>query len=115
MMTMRIQPITSCLILFFLVFQATANAQTHFADTRAAQAFKAENYELALEGFTNLAQVNPDNPLVLRYLAITQRMLGQYSQSIQPHLRTLEISPDKSLDSAPCTDADCRPWVIGDR
>lgn len=81
-------------VAIILALCTEAHAQTQFADTRAAQAFKAENYDLALEEFNKLAQSNPDNPLILRYLAITQRMLGQFDQAIQSHLRAVKIAPD---------------------
>lgn len=77
-----------------LLYCSEALTQTKFADTRAAKAFKAENYELALEEFNKLASSNPSNSLILRYLAITLRMRGEYEQAIQVFNKALKITPN---------------------
>jgi hypothetical protein len=84
------------IITLLILFASAAFPQTSFIDTRAAKAFQAQNYEVALEEFNKLSQANPNNPLVLLYKALTMQMLGQYEKSIQVFSQALEISPENT-------------------
>ena len=67
-----------------------------FLETPAAEAFKAGDFEAALAGFRALLESDPDDPLVLRYLAITLDRLERHDEAIESLRRALEIRPDNA-------------------
>lgn len=81
--------------LVMLVFVVcSAKAEVNLLQTDAAASFKAGNYERALTEFAKLAAQHPDDPTVLRYLAITLRKLERYSDALTVFKKVLALAPD---------------------
>lgn len=74
---------------------ASAQAPMRFRDTPGAKAFIAKDYPRALEEFRKLREANPNNTLILRYLAITLDQLGRYREAIDVYKEALAIAPNK--------------------
>jgi Tfp pilus assembly protein PilF len=68
--------------LFAMASAALAQEVMQFSDTPAAQAFAVEDYETAVVEFEQLRENNPDNTLVLRYLAISLDLVGRTDEAI---------------------------------
>ncbi|HEC11991.1 MAG TPA: tetratricopeptide repeat protein [Acidiferrobacteraceae bacterium] len=75
---------------------AAAQSPMRFRDTPGAKAFVAKDYPRALEEFRRLRQANPNNTLILRYLAITLSQLGRYQEAIGIFKEALAIAPNKA-------------------
>ena len=67
-----------------------------FLETPAATAFKAGDFEAALSGFEALRAEHPDDPLVLRYLAMTLDRLERHEEAIEALRRALAERPDNA-------------------
>jgi len=67
---------------------------TPLLDTPAGRAFKAKQYDIALEEFKKLAAQNPKDVLILRYLAMTLDRLGRYDEAIKVYQQALALAPE---------------------
>ena len=99
-MVNRIRPAVLTLVLLVTFVaqalpSAVAQSPMRFRDTPGAKAFLAKNYPRALEEFNRLRQANPNNTLILRYLAITLDQLGRYAEAINIFREALAIAPNK--------------------
>ena len=65
-----------------------------FLQSPGAEAFRAGEFEAALEGFRALEAAHPDDPLVLRYLAITLDRLDRHEEALDTLERALALDPD---------------------
>ena len=75
--------------------QAAVPIQSFLASP-AAVAFKAGDFEIARQGFEGMLAEHPEDPLVLRYLAITYDRLDRLDEAITTFKRALEIAPDNA-------------------
>ena len=75
---------------------ARAEAPVRFTDTEAAKAFQAGAYEKALEELLRLRETNPDNLLVLRYLAMSYDRMGRYTDALRIYLDALKRAPENA-------------------
>ncbi|HEC12795.1 MAG TPA: tetratricopeptide repeat protein [Acidiferrobacteraceae bacterium] len=73
---------------------AMAQVAVKFQETAAAKAFSAKRYQEALKEFRKLNEQNPNNVLILRYLAITLDRLGHYDEAIVIFKEALAIQPN---------------------
>ena len=73
--------------------QAALTAE-EFIASPGAQAFEAEDYEAALNGFWDLLLDDPNDATVLRYYGITLDRLGRSEEAVTVLTRALELSPD---------------------
>jgi len=73
---------------------AVVQTKVRFSQTAAAQAFAAKQFEKALEEFQKLRAANPNNALILRYLAITLDRLGRHDEAIDIFKEALAIQPN---------------------
>jgi hypothetical protein len=90
MMILRIVVIT----VFFLMSIGVALAEElPLLDTPAGKAFKEKRYDNALEEFKKLAEQNPKDALILRYLAMTLDRLGRYDEAIKVYHQALALQP----------------------
>ncbi len=62
-------------------------------DTPAGQAFKARRYDVALAELQKMAEADPKDVLVLRYLGMTLDRLGRYRDAIQTFQQALALEP----------------------
>jgi hypothetical protein len=89
---MRVLFIALCLA-GFAVSWATAGEPVGFTQTEAAQAFEQKRYPKAEKEFLRLLETNPDNLLILRYLAMTYDRQGRYTEALRTYLRALKLAP----------------------
>lgn len=83
------------LLLAALAFaSARAEQPLHFTDTPAAKAFQAGRFEEAVAELLRLRETNPDNLLVLRYLAMSYDRLGRYNAALLVYIEALSIDPE---------------------
>ena len=84
------------LVILFLGCLApqSVSAQVQFKDTEAAKAFIAKDFDRALEEFQKLRESNPNNTLILQYLAITLKQLGRFDEAIDIFREALAIAPN---------------------
>ncbi len=61
--------------------------------SKAGQAFKNENYEVALEEFQKLNKQTPNDITILRYLGLSYDRLGQYEKAIESYNKALMLFP----------------------
>ncbi len=99
-MLKRLRPAPVMLVLLLIVLadsqQSTeAQSESRFQDTTAAKAFIAMDYSLALDEFLKLRESNPNNTLILRYLAITLDQLGRYEDAINIYNEAIASAPTK--------------------
>ena len=73
---------------------AQAQGPMKLADSAAGKAFLAEQYDVAAREFEKLAASNPDNGLVMRFLAMSYDRLGLYEEAIRTFRQALEQTPD---------------------
>ena len=64
-----------------------------FTDTDAAKAFEQKRYQKAEKEFLRLLETNPDNLLILRYLAMTYDRQGHYTEALKTYARALKQAP----------------------
>lgn len=86
------------LILFFVflwssIVVSALGDELPIVDTLAGQAFKARKYDAALVEFQKMAETNPEDPLILRYLAITLDRLGRHQEAIRVYQQALAFAP----------------------
>ena len=82
--------------LFLAVFAASwaaAGEPVRFTQTEAAKAFEQKRYPKAEKEFLRLLETNPDNLLILRYLAMTYDRQGRYTEALRTYLRALKLAP----------------------
>ncbi|MEM7008791.1 MAG: tetratricopeptide repeat protein, partial [Thermodesulfobacteriota bacterium] len=84
-------------VLIILLVDAAAYAQVQLTQTEAGQAFKAGDYEKALEQFNLLLDEYPeDSVLILRYIGLSYHRLEQYDKAIESYEKALEIDPQSA-------------------
>jgi tetratricopeptide (TPR) repeat protein len=64
-----------------------------FLVSPGAQAFKAQDFAAAVDGFRALLASYPDDPLVLRYTGIALDRLGQYDEAVAAFGQALQAAP----------------------
>ena len=72
---------------------AAAAGPLRFVDTDAAKAFEQKRYPAAEKELLRLLETNPDNLLVLRYLAMTYDRQGRYTEALKFYVRALQLAP----------------------
>ena len=72
---------------------AAAGEPMRFVDTDAAKAFEQKRYPNAEKECLRLLETNPDNLLVLRYLAMSYDRQGRYTEALKTYLRALKLAP----------------------
>lgn len=84
------------LVALWLPLSTPAHGEDAIAlrDTAAAREFLNARYDVALEEFRKLARTNPNNVLVLRYLAITLGRLQRYDEAVRVFQEALAIAPN---------------------
>lgn len=70
-----------------------ADEPVRFTDTEAAKAFQAGAYDKAVIELLRLRETNPENLLVLRYLAMSYDRLGQFKDSLRVYIEALSLAP----------------------
>jgi len=65
-----------------------------FAETEAARAFQAGRYDIAVKELLRLRETNPDNLLVLRYLAMSYDRIGQVNDALRVYIAALTLDPE---------------------
>lgn len=89
---MRILFLTLCLVCGVASW-AAAGEPMRFVDTDAAKAFEQKRYPKAEKELLRLLETNPDNLLILRYLAMSYDRQGRYTEALRTYLRALKLSP----------------------
>lgn len=89
---MRILFLTLCLACGVASW-ASAGEPLRFIDTDAAKAFEQKRYPKAEKELLRLLETNPDNLLVLRYLAMTYDRQGRYTDALKFYVRALRLAP----------------------
>lgn len=89
---MRVLFLTLCVVCGVASW-AKAGEPMRFVDTDAAKAFEQKRYPKAEKEFLRLLETNPDNLLVLRYLAMTYDRQGRYTEALRFYVRALKLSP----------------------
>lgn len=79
---------------FFLLIGIAQGETLPLLDTPAGKAFKARQYDVALAEFKRLAEANPKDVLILRYLALTLDRLRRYDEAIKVYQQALAIAPE---------------------
>ena len=82
--------------------ESTSNPSHHaprisskeFVASPFARAFQAKDYSGALEALDALAKAYPDDPLILRYRAVTLARLGRTKKAIAVYRRLLARNPE---------------------
>lgn len=64
-----------------------------FTETPGAKAFAEERFANAVAEFEKLLQTNPDNTLVLRYLAMSYDRVGRFADALRTYATALQKSP----------------------
>jgi tetratricopeptide (TPR) repeat protein len=64
-----------------------------FTETDAAKAFEAGRYEEAVTELLRLRETNPENLLVLRYLAMSYDRVGRFADALKTFAAALQRSP----------------------
>lgn len=65
-----------------------------FLASPGAQAFRAGDFDSAVSGFESLRSAHPDDPLVMRYLAMSYDRVGRSDEAIALFEEALAIQPD---------------------
>jgi tetratricopeptide (TPR) repeat protein len=90
----------AALVLFGLVgawveaASAASIAAADFMASPAAEAFRRLDFEAALAGFQALLARYPDDPLILRYIGISNHRLGRYGAAREAFDAALAVDPD---------------------
>jgi tetratricopeptide (TPR) repeat protein len=84
------------LILLAVASQADARRQItsqQFLASPGAQAFKAQDFAGAVEGFRALLATYPNDPLILRYVGIALDRAGRYEEAVEAFGEALGAAP----------------------
>lgn len=87
-------PTAVSLLLSLLAICAGAEPVIRFTETEAARAFQAGRYEEAVRELLRLRETNPDNLVVLRYLAMSYDRLGRVNDALRVYIEALTLDPD---------------------
>jgi len=82
------------IIAMLVLTPVRAQTPLDLSATGAGQAFRAGDFADALQGFRELAEAHPNDPVILRYLAITLDRLGEYEEAISIFRRVLVLAPE---------------------
>ena len=85
--------LVSVLLAIFLVTLAYAQTEKALFESGVAQ-MKANKYQEAIETFTRLIGMVPDNPDVYKNRGVAHMKLNQYDEAIADFEKTKEIKPD---------------------
>ena len=77
----------------FAASWAAAAGPMRFTETDAAKAFEAGRYEEAVTELLRLRETNPENLLVLRYLAMSYDRVGRFADALKTFAAALQRSP----------------------
>jgi len=81
-------------LLMLAVLPGRAEEVLRFTDTAAARAFRDGRYAEAVAEFERLLETNPENLLVLRYLAMSYDRVGRRAEAIRIYARALAADPE---------------------
>jgi tetratricopeptide (TPR) repeat protein len=88
-----------CLFVFFLSAPVFASQEKQLFDT-GVDHLKQQRYEAAIEVFTELIELNPDNPDAYKNRGVAYMKLSQYDLAIHDFEKTKQMMPDlKGLHS----------------
>lgn len=81
-------------LLLAAVMPGRAEEVLRFTDTEAARAFREGRYAEAVAEFERLLETNPENLLVLRYLAMSYDRVGRRAEALRIYARALAADPE---------------------